>query len=153
VQSAAKRIPFTYEGAFPGTPWWSLGALPWLVGHVFTTHSHCAEEWAACESRTQWRVCLDGAGLCVLRTWCMRVWTGRTVYEWEQSLEEVNVYIAPPPGVTKHAFDIKIDVNHLRIGLKGNPPFLDVCVAVSFSLRRPHPTPPPPHTHTHTRWM
>ncbi len=36
------------------------------------------------------------------------------------------MYISPPPGVTAHAFDIKIDVGHLRIGLKGNPPFLDV---------------------------
>ncbi len=51
---------------------------------------------------------------------------GRTVYEWEQSLEEVNVFIAPPPGVTAAAFDIKIDVNHIRIGIKGNPPFMDV---------------------------
>ena len=52
--------------------------------------------------------------------------TDRTVYEWEQSLEEVNMYIAPPPGITAHALDIKIDVTHLRIGIKGNPPFLDV---------------------------
>ncbi len=48
------------------------------------------------------------------------------MYEWEQSLDEVNVYIAPPPGVTAAALDIKIEVSHLRIGLKGNPPFLDV---------------------------
>lgn len=24
---------------------------------------------------------------------------GNTIYEWEQSLEEVNIYITPPPGI------------------------------------------------------
>lgn len=24
--------------------------------------------------------------------------TGRTIYEWEQALEEVNIYVKPPPG-------------------------------------------------------
>jgi CS domain len=50
---------------------------------------------------------------------------GRTIYEWEQSLEEVNIYINPPAGVTRSMFDIKISHNHLRIGLKGAPPFID----------------------------
>eukprot|EP00937_MAST-01D_sp_MAST-1D-sp2_P003617 g3617.t1 len=51
---------------------------------------------------------------------------GRTVYEWEQSMEEVLVYIAPPPGVTAKQLDCKITARHLTVGIKGNPPFLDV---------------------------
>ena len=30
---------------------------------------------------------------------------GRTIYEWHQSLEEVHVFIAPPPGVTAKMID------------------------------------------------
>eukprot|EP00435_Cladocopium_sp_Y103_P013138 s4081_g3.t1 len=37
------------------------------------------------------------------------VFDGRTVYEWEQNLDETHIYIQPPPGVTKHALDIKIE--------------------------------------------
>jgi hypothetical protein len=56
----------------------------------------------------------------------------RTIYEWEQSLDEVNVFITPPEGVVARMLDVKIDVMHLKIGLKGNPPFLDVraCTAL-----------------------
>lgn len=50
---------------------------------------------------------------------------GRTIYEWEQSLEEVNIYIQPPSGVPRHMFDIKISHRHLQVGLKGSPPFID----------------------------
>jgi hypothetical protein len=54
---------------------------------------------------------------------------GQTVYEWEQSLEEVHCYIKPPPGITARQFDIKIGSKHLRVGIKGNPPFIDVRTA------------------------
>lgn len=50
---------------------------------------------------------------------------GNTIYEWEQSLEEVNIYITPPPGITRSAIDVEISHTHLRIGLKGTPPFID----------------------------
>ncbi len=51
---------------------------------------------------------------------------GRTVYEWEQSLDDVNIYIAAPPGVRSH--DITCTITHCRVtlGIKGNPPFIDV---------------------------
>jgi hypothetical protein len=49
----------------------------------------------------------------------------RVVYEWEQSMEEVHIYIPIPPGARKNAFDIKIQAKRLRIGLKENPPYLD----------------------------
>jgi len=48
----------------------------------------------------------------------------QTVYEWEQSLEDICVYIQPPPGVTAKMLDLKITAKELTLGLKGNPPFL-----------------------------
>lgn len=50
---------------------------------------------------------------------------GRTIYEWEQSLTEVNIYLEPPPGVTAKMLEIVISHRHLRVGLKGAPPFID----------------------------
>jgi hypothetical protein len=51
--------------------------------------------------------------------------SGRTIYEWEQSLTEVNIYLEPPPGLTSKQFDIVISHRHLKIGIKGAPPFID----------------------------
>ena len=50
---------------------------------------------------------------------------GRTIYEWEQTLEEVHVYIEVPEGVRSKMLDVRITASQLRIGLRGNPPFLD----------------------------
>lgn len=50
---------------------------------------------------------------------------GHTIYEWEQSLEEVNIYIVPPEGLSRNAIDVDISHLHLRVGLKGSPPFID----------------------------
>jgi hypothetical protein len=47
------------------------------------------------------------------------------VYEWDQSIDEVNLWITPPPGVTAKLIDIDIKHAHLRVGIKGNPPFLN----------------------------
>ena len=45
---------------------------------------------------------------------------GRTIYEWEQSLEEVNLYIEPPPGLPRHMIVIEITHKHLKVGIKGH---------------------------------
>lgn len=50
---------------------------------------------------------------------------GRTIYEWEQNLNEVIIYIIPPPGITKKLFDIEISHRHLKIGIKNTPPYID----------------------------
>jgi len=50
---------------------------------------------------------------------------GREIYEWEQTLDDVNIYITPPPGVTAGLLNIVIEPRHLRVGLKDTPPFLD----------------------------
>jgi len=49
----------------------------------------------------------------------------RLVYEWDQNIDEVNIYIEAPPGAPRSALDIVISHNHLKVGIKGNPPFLD----------------------------
>ena len=65
----------------------------------------------------------------------------RVIYEWDQTMDDLNVYIKPPefvlprnkdairkqlkPGESMPELDIKIKSTHLSVGLKGNPPFLD----------------------------
>jgi hypothetical protein len=50
---------------------------------------------------------------------------GRVVYEWDQTLSEVNVYVATPPGVRGRDLDVSNERQRLKFGLRGNPPFLD----------------------------
>jgi hypothetical protein len=51
---------------------------------------------------------------------------GRLIYEWEQSLDDVNLYIKPPAGTRGENIDIQILPHHLRVGLRGaEHPFLD----------------------------
>ena len=50
---------------------------------------------------------------------------GRVIYEWEQSLEDVTVYVTPPPGVVPDMIDCRLTPQHLTLGIRGNPPFLD----------------------------
>jgi hypothetical protein len=50
---------------------------------------------------------------------------GQTIYEWEQSMNEVIIYIEPPPGLSPKMLDIVISHHHLRVGLRDTPPFID----------------------------
>ena len=50
---------------------------------------------------------------------------GRTVYEWEQSLEECRIYVMPPPGLKASFVDCTITATRLSLGIKGNPPFIN----------------------------
>uniref|UniRef100_A0A7S1UPZ0 CS domain-containing protein n=1 Tax=Grammatophora oceanica TaxID=210454 RepID=A0A7S1UPZ0_9STRA len=45
---------------------------------------------------------------------------GHTVYEWEQSLEDVTMYIPTPPGTTGSKLLVDISSRHLKVGLKGH---------------------------------
>ena len=56
---------------------------------------------------------------------------GRAVYEWEQSLEEVLVYIRPPAGVRAAQLACAIAPRRLTLGIKGLPPFLDEPLAAT----------------------
>ncbi|DBA04815.1 TPA: hypothetical protein N0F65_004452 [Lagenidium giganteum] len=44
----------------------------------------------------------------------------RLIYEWEQSMEEVNLFITPPPGITANHIECEITAMHLRLGLRGS---------------------------------
>lgn len=51
---------------------------------------------------------------------------GQTIYEWEQTLEDVTLYIQPPKGVKAAMIQCTITPTHLTLGLKGAPhPFID----------------------------
>jgi len=54
------------------------------------------------------------------------VHSGRTIYEWQQTLEDVTVDIPLPPGARKKDLTVKITNEHLTVGLVGAPPYLDV---------------------------
>jgi hypothetical protein len=45
---------------------------------------------------------------------------GQAIYEWEQTLDEVTIYVAPPPFVKKgNQINCKISPGHLHLGLQG----------------------------------
>jgi hypothetical protein len=70
------------------------------------------------------------------------VFGGRLIYEWDQSLEEVFIYIKTPdclleknlkeikknlqPGQEAPKLEVKFQPQHLSIGLKGIKPYIDV---------------------------
>jgi len=49
---------------------------------------------------------------------------GQKIYEWDQTVDEINVYIQPPPNTSAKHLSISIQSTQLTVGLKGNPPFL-----------------------------
>jgi hypothetical protein len=70
---------------------------------------------------------------------------GEVVYEWDQTLDDVNVYIKPPPFLLKKnremyekqlapgqklpKLEIKFTSKTLSVGMTGNPPYLNVIFA------------------------
>ena len=54
------------------------------------------------------------------------------MFEWDQTLDEVNIYISLPPNVPTKLFYCKIQSKHVEVGIKGNPPYLNVSIFVSF---------------------
>ncbi|XP_058109075.1 uncharacterized protein LOC131252514 [Magnolia sinica] len=53
------------------------------------------------------------------------VHAGQKVFEWDQTLEEVNIYISLPPNVPTKLFSCTIQSTHLQVGIRGNPPYLN----------------------------
>lgn len=47
-------------------------------------------------------------------------------YSWGQSLQEVSLNIPVPPGTKSRFIVCDIKKNHLTVGLKGQPPIIDV---------------------------
>ena len=48
------------------------------------------------------------------------------MFEWDQTLEEVNMYIELPKGVPTKLFRCTIQAGHVEVGIRGNPPYLNV---------------------------
>ncbi|XP_019189089.1 PREDICTED: protein BOBBER 1 isoform X2 [Ipomoea nil] len=46
-------------------------------------------------------------------------------YSWVQSLQEVTITIPVPPGTKSRFIECNIKKNHLKVGLKGQPPVID----------------------------
>ncbi|CAL0319507.1 unnamed protein product [Lupinus luteus] len=46
-------------------------------------------------------------------------------YSWTQSLQEVNVNIPVPEGTKARFLTVEIKKNHLKVGLKGQPPIIE----------------------------
>lgn len=51
---------------------------------------------------------------------------GQVVYEWDQTVEDVNVYVQTPPGLKASMMRVDIQSKKLSIGVKGEKPYLDV---------------------------
>ena len=60
---------------------------------------------------------------------------GEVVYEWDQSLSEVNLYIAVPEGVRAKQLYVDISNGHIRVGIAPNPPYLDVSYSNIWLVR------------------
>lgn len=63
---------------------------------------------------------------------------GRAVYEWDQTLEEVNAYVPAPPGVRACHVQCAFASTAVRLGLAGNPPYMQASRAASCREAPPH---------------
>lgn len=52
-------------------------------------------------------------------------------YSWTQTLQEVNITVPVPKGTKSRFVVCEIKKNHLKVGLKGQPPVIDVCFVCS----------------------
>ena len=50
-------------------------------------------------------------------------------YSWTQSLQEVNVNVPVPNGTKSRFVTVEIKKNHLKVGLKGQPPIIEVSLS------------------------
>ena len=49
---------------------------------------------------------------------------GRVVYEWEQTIEEVCLFVQVPAGVRARDLGVSIAAREVSVGIRGNPPYL-----------------------------
>jgi len=77
---------------------------------------------------------------------------GRTVYEWDQTLTEVNMYVPVPPDLRAKEILCNITQQHLTFGRTGNPPFLDVRAFQACKSAQASNKPASSGCHTATSW-
>lgn len=51
---------------------------------------------------------------------------GRTIYEWDQTYSEVNIYVQVPPNIRAKELYCDVQPTTVRLGIRPNPPYLDV---------------------------
>lgn len=56
----------------------------------------------------------------------------QVVYEWEQTLSDLNIFIKVPTGIKAKQLYVDISNKHLRVGIVPNPPYLEVCLLESL---------------------
>ena len=50
---------------------------------------------------------------------------GHVIYEWEQTIDEINVFVKSPPGVVAKRIECNIRPGSVTLGVKGEVPFLN----------------------------
>lgn len=55
-------------------------------------------------------------------------------YSWGQSLQEVTINVTVPAGTKSRFVVYELKKNHLKVGLKGQPPIIDVSFFISDSF-------------------
>ena len=58
---------------------------------------------------------------------------GQVVYEWEQSLTEVIIFIDIPEGVKAKQLYVDLSTKTISLGISPNPPYLQVIKTISGS--------------------
>ena len=51
---------------------------------------------------------------------------GQLVYEWDQTLADISLYVQVPQGVKARDLQVDIKADFLGFGIRGSPPFLSV---------------------------
>jgi len=51
-------------------------------------------------------------------------YNGRSIYEWEQSLDEVVIHVPAPPSIKANLIHCKISAQHLQLGMKGSNQYI-----------------------------
>lgn len=49
----------------------------------------------------------------------------QVVYEWEQTLNDLNIYIQVPAGINGKQLYVDLSTKHIKVGIKPNPPYLE----------------------------
>eukprot|EP01025_Chloroclados_australasicus_P065949 TRINITY_DN9011_c0_g1_i4.p1 TRINITY_DN9011_c0_g1~~TRINITY_DN9011_c0_g1_i4.p1 ORF type:complete len:181 (-),score=15.67 TRINITY_DN9011_c0_g1_i4:479-1021(-) len=63
------------------------------------------------------------------------IYNEKVVYEWDQTLQEINMYIQLPGEVKAKQLTCSIQSNKIDIGITGNPPYLEASTCFVFRIQ------------------